>query len=140
FYVAGREDQPMILAGTGTGLAPLYGIVRDAIASGHRAPIHLFHGALSVGGLYLVDELRALARRHSQFEYTPVVVHGDGISDVVVGPLDRMILAKLPNLTGWRGFVCGDPGIVQLLKKRLFLAGIASRDTYSDAFLPAATG
>src|SRR5579862_3119821 len=30
FYVPGREDQPMLLIGTGTGLAPLYGIVRDA--------------------------------------------------------------------------------------------------------------
>ena len=41
-------------------------------------------------------------------------------------------------LTGWRGFVCGDPGIVQTLKKKLFLAGMASRDIYADAFLPAA--
>ncbi|MBZ0253442.1 MAG: 2Fe-2S iron-sulfur cluster binding domain-containing protein, partial [Candidatus Methylomirabilis sp.] len=30
FYVPGREDQPMLLIGTGTGLAPLYGIARDA--------------------------------------------------------------------------------------------------------------
>ena len=33
FYVPGKEDQPMLLVGTGTGLAPLYGIIRDASAS-----------------------------------------------------------------------------------------------------------
>ena len=60
FYVPGKEDQPMLLVGTGTGLAPLYGILRDALRQGHRGPIHLFHGALHKGGLYLVDELRRL--------------------------------------------------------------------------------
>src|SRR5678816_2036541 len=53
FYVPGREDQPLLLAGTGTGLAPLYGILRDAIARTHRGTIYLFHGALHTGGLYL---------------------------------------------------------------------------------------
>jgi NAD(P)H-flavin reductase len=49
FYVEGREDQPLLLAGTGTGLAPLYGILRDAIARHHRGPIYIFHGCLACG-------------------------------------------------------------------------------------------
>jgi CDP-4-dehydro-6-deoxyglucose reductase, E3 len=138
FYVTGREDQPMILAGTGTGLAPLYGILRDALQRGHRGRIHLFHGALNHNGLYLVEELRDLALRHPQFEYTPAVLRSDASHDVAVGPIDSVILSRIPNFAGWRGFVCGDPGLVQMLKKKLFLAGMASRDIYADAFLPAA--
>jgi CDP-4-dehydro-6-deoxyglucose reductase, E3 len=138
FYVAGREEQPLLLAGTGTGLAPLYGIVRDSIARGHRGPIRVFHGALHPGGLYLVDELRELSRRHAQVEYTPAVLRGDEGQGVVVGALDRVTADRIPNLSGWRGFVCGDPGLVQALKMKLFLAGMASRDIYADAFIPAA--
>jgi len=138
FYVAGREDQPLLLAGTGTGLAPLYGIVRDALKSGHRGPIHLFHGALHGNGLYLVDALRQLANTHPQLQYTPAVLNGIEGDGCDVGPIDRVILNRIPVLTGWRGFVCGDPGIVQTLKKKLFLAGMASRDIYADAFIPAA--
>jgi CDP-4-dehydro-6-deoxyglucose reductase, E3 len=138
FYVPGKEDQPMLLVGTGTGLAPLYGIVRDALRHGHRGPIHLFHGALHTGGLYLVDELRRLGERYAHLNYTPAVLNGSESDGVAVGSLDLLVLKRFPKLSGWRGYVCGDPALVKMLKKKLFLSGMASRDIYADAFLPAA--
>lgn len=138
FYVPGKEEQPLLLVGTGTGLAPLYGILRDALKHGHRGPIHLFHGALHKGGLYLVEELRRLGARHAHVEYTPAVLNGAGDGDFAVGSIDQVVLNRLPKLSGWRGYVCGDPALVRLLKKKLFLSGMASRDIYADAFLPAA--
>ena len=131
FYTADAPDQPLLLAGTGTGLAPLYGILRDALRQDHRGPIRLYHGALNEAGLYLVPELEALAKLHPQFEYRPTLLHTHG-------PLPDCILKDQPKLNGWRGFVCGDPQIVTQLKKRLFLAGMASRDIHSDAFVTAA--
>ncbi|NOK23451.1 2Fe-2S iron-sulfur cluster-binding protein, partial [Corallococcus carmarthensis] len=78
FYVPGQPEAPLLLAGTGTGLAPLYGILRDALEEGHTGPIHLFHGALEPRGLYLVDALRALAGRHPNLHYRPCVLGGGG--------------------------------------------------------------
>jgi len=138
FYVAGREDQPLLLAGTGTGLAPLYGIVRDALKNGHRGSIHFFHGALHAGGLYLVDEIQELERQYAQLKYTPSILKGESSGPFAIGPIDQVIIDQIPKPAGWRGFVCGDPGLVQILKKKLFLSGMASRDIYADAFLPAA--
>jgi NAD(P)H-flavin reductase/ferredoxin len=139
FYVPGREDQPLLLVGTGTGLAPLYGILKDTIRHRHRGPVHLFHGAVHRGGLYLVEELRRIAARYPHVEYTPAVLNGDGSDvDVQVGPIDQLVLKRFPKLAGWRGFVCGDPSLVQTLKKKLFLSGMGSRDIYADAFIPAA--
>lgn len=63
FYVKGRPEQPLLLAGTGTGLAPLWAIARAALAAGHTGPIRLFHGARSAAGLYFIDELSDLAER-----------------------------------------------------------------------------
>jgi CDP-4-dehydro-6-deoxyglucose reductase, E3 len=131
FYVPGRPEQPLLLAGTGTGLAPLYGIVRDAIRREHRGPIHLFHGAVRREGLYLQETLERLAATHPQLEYVPTVLERDG-------PLDRVLLERLPNLDGWRAFLCGDPGLVASLRKQLFLRGIDLPDINADAFLPAA--
>lgn len=138
FYVPGREEQPMLLVGTGTGLAPLYGILRDALRHGHRGPIHLFHGALHKGGLYLVEELRHLVHQHSHFAYTPAVLNGTESEHLTVGPIDQVVLKRFPRLSGWRGYVCGDPTLVQSLKKKLFLSGMASREIYADAFIPSA--
>ena len=137
FYSRGREDQPLLLVGTGTGLAPLWGILREALEQGHRGPIHLLHGAVRPEGLYLRDELRALAARYAQVEYVASVLEeGPDSLDAVTGRLDRLLQARLPDLTGWRVFLCGDPGIVQSLRKQVFLTGASIRDIHADAFLP----
>ncbi len=129
FYTPGDLYQPILLAGAGTGLAPLYGILRDALRHGHQGPIWLYHGALNEGGLYLTAELEALAQVHHNFQYRPTLFHRDG-------PLPKVLATAHPQLAGWRGFVCGDPQIVNLLRKSLFLAGMASRAISADAFLP----
>ncbi len=128
FYTKGAIDQPLLLAGTGTGLAPLYGILRDALEQGHQGPIWLYHGALNAQGLYLQDELEALAAKHSNLQYQPALLDTHG-------PITDVIFSAHPQLKGWRGYICGDPAVVQQLKKRVFLAGMASRDIHSDAFV-----
>ncbi|MEZ5351458.1 MAG: 2Fe-2S iron-sulfur cluster-binding protein [Bryobacteraceae bacterium] len=137
FYVPGREEQPIVLAGAGTGLAPLYGILRDALAAGHRGEIHLFHGAVRPAGLYLSGELLRMAAANENFRYTPAVLSSDEPGPFEVGPIDRILTGRLPKLEGWRGFVCGDPGLVRSLRKTLFLSGMSMRDIYSDSFQPA---
>ena len=129
FYVSGRPEQTLLLIGTGTGLAPLYGILRDALKQGHTGPIHLVHGALHAEGLYLRDELTALAG--TNFDYVPTLFEADG-------PIDQVVLQRFSKPAGARAFVCGDPAIVQSLKKKLFLQGMDLRDIHADAFLPAA--
>ena len=136
FYVPGRPEQPLLLAGTGTGLAPLYGIVRDALARGHTGPLWLFHGARDAAGLYLTEELRALESQHPQFHYRPCVLAGPERVGVTVGPLESVMKEACPRLAGWRGYLCGNPDTVLSLRKKLFLAGLSLRDIHADAFLP----
>ncbi|HSP77869.1 MAG TPA: 2Fe-2S iron-sulfur cluster-binding protein [Myxococcaceae bacterium] len=138
FYVPGRPEQPLLLAGTGTGLAPLYGIVRDALARGHTGPIWLFHGARTLEGLYLVEELRALQSRHEPLRYRPVVLEGPERVGVTTGLLEALIKEVCPRPVGWRAFLCGDPQWVLSLRKKLFLAGLSLKDIHADAFLPSA--
>jgi NAD(P)H-flavin reductase/ferredoxin len=136
FYVPGRPEQPLLLAGTGTGLAPLYGIVRDALAQGHTGPIWLFHGARDARGLYLVEALRELAARYSNLHYRPSVLEGRLGEGIAVGALDALIRAECPKPVGWRAFLCGNPELVVSLRKKLFLAGLSLKDIHADAFLP----
>lgn len=137
-YLGGRPEQPLLLAGTGTGLAPLWGVLHDALAQGHHGPIYLFHGALEASGLYLVEELRELAARHGNLRYSASVLReGETPAGIVRGSIDQVIARHLPKTTGMRAFLCGDPAIVTALKKKLFLSGTALRDIAADAFLPA---
>ncbi len=44
-HVPGNHAQPILMIGTGTGLAPLLGVVLDALDAGHSGPIRLYHGS-----------------------------------------------------------------------------------------------
>lgn len=139
FYVPGKADQNLLLIGTGSGLAPLYGIVRDALSQGHRGIIRLYHGCDTVAVLYLVQELRALAARYPNFSYTPCISGtGSAPSDVPGGYTSGMVLdialAENPQLSGWRVFLCGNPQMVTTGKREVFFAGASMQEIYADPF------
>lgn len=135
FYTEGKPEQPLLLAGTGTGLAPLRGIVRDALRRGHTGPITLIHGARDPGGFYLVDELRALAERRTNFRYVRCALSGAPCEGVEPGDLAALVARTAPQLKGWRVFLCGSPDRVLALRKQSFLRGAAMKDISADAFL-----
>jgi ferredoxin-NADP reductase/ferredoxin len=134
FYVPGNPGQPLLLMGTGSGLAPLYGIVRDALGRGHTGPIRLFHGSRDLKGIYLAEELRALAGKHPHFEYVPCLSGPEVPPGFAAGRAHEVALAKIPSLRNWRLFLCGHPDMVKQARKRAFLAGAAMKDIYADAF------
>jgi ferredoxin-NADP reductase/ferredoxin len=125
-----ESDQPMILAGAGTGLAPLWGVLHDALERGHSGPITLYHGALNASGLYLREELEELAGRHANFAYRPCLM--DQGEDLLA------IVKADPALKGAGVYLCGDAPLVERLRKSLFLAGARLADIRADAFAAAA--
>ena len=128
---AGEDRQaPLLLVGTGVGLAPLWGILRTALAAGHAGPMHLLHAVREPAQAYLDAELRALAAAHDNVRYRCV---GGGLDALAV---DMLSLA--PGFSGWKVFLCGGQRTVATLRRQLFLAGAASADILADAFLPQA--
>lgn len=134
FYVSGNADQPVVLIGTGTGLAPLYGVLRDMLEQGHVGPIHLFHASLARQGLYLETELQDLATNYEQFHYHPCVLHGDAPKGGHKGNISDLPVQVLGSLAGYRAFLCGDPPIVNQLKQSCFLNGVSMQHIHTDPF------
>lgn len=67
-----QEHYPIVLACTGTGLAPLYGIIHEVLKQNHQGSISLFQAGRTIDHLYYVDELLSLQKKHPQFHYHPV--------------------------------------------------------------------
>jgi len=135
FYVPGNREQPLTLIGTGTGLAPLWGVLHDALAQGHAGPIELWHGARNPAGLYLQQELSALQAQHPQLSYHRCVLEGTGQAGIEIGSLDALVLERIPSFAGRRVYLCGDPTLIQRLKRQIFLRGAALREIHADAFV-----
>lgn len=143
-YTPTEQEDPILLAGAGTGLAPLIGIARDALQQEHRGEIHLFHAARDHAGLYLDSELQALAQQHKNFHYHPVIESDsdtENQSDQIrYGELNQLVLDFIDDPKVWRYFLCGAEKRVTTLRKKLFLSGAAMKNIYADAFVLRATG
>jgi ferredoxin-NADP reductase len=133
-YLPGRAEQPLMLVGTGSGLAPLYGIIADALAQDHSGPIHLFHGSRDLNGLYFVDEMRELAEKFDNFYYTSCISGEEVESEHVQGRAHDIALSSAESLSGWRVFLCGHPEMVNQTKRMAFMKGASMADIYADAF------
>lgn len=138
FYVADQDQHNFLLAGTGTGLAPLLGIARDILNQGVAGEVHLVHGGLQMDDLYLHEKLTRLADKHEQFHYHACVLNGpDPVpGNVFVGDIADLLKQVAPDPSGWKAYLCGAPELVQQLRKQLFLAGCDMKDIYADAFEP----
>jgi NAD(P)H-flavin reductase/ferredoxin len=135
FYLPERHEEGLLLVGTGTGLAPLAGILTDALANGHSGPIRLFHGSREADDLYRIDEMRQLAKEHSNFQYTPCISGENYLNGFATGRVNEVVNAQIPDLKNWRVFLCGHPEMVNQMKKQVFLKGAAIADIYADAFI-----
>ena len=133
-YSNDEPEKPLLMIGTGTGLAPLYGILRDALRQDHQGRIDLYHGVRNGADLYLHDTLLDLAARHTRLNYHPCVsgeTPGDGI---LTGRASELALASHPDLKDWQLYLCGAPEMVRQTRKLAFLAGARMQDISADAF------
>lgn len=133
-YLSGGEQQSLMLIGTGSGLAPLWGIITDALEQGHSGAIHLFHGSRTPEGLYLIDEMRELATKFDNFYYTPCLSGDKVTADYAQGRAHEVALSSIDTLKGWRLYLCGHPEMVSHSKRMAYLKGASLADIYADAF------
>jgi NAD(P)H-flavin reductase len=149
FYVPEEPERPLCLAGTGTGLSPLLGVLRAALAAGHRGPIRLYHGSPRHEGLYLWRELLELARSAPQLELTGSVLEpgeaeagvsrpGAGAAQrarLRVGPIDDAVLSEGRSIEQDRVYLCGALDVVRKLQRKLYLAGVPLARIHADPFV-----
>lgn len=122
------SERPLWLLAAGTGLAPLWGILREALRQQHQGPIRLLHVARERSELYLAGPLCELAAQYSQ---------------VQVEQLDATelaaVLAELKLVSRQtRALLCGSPASVERFARRLYLAGLPRNQLLADVFLPRA--
>ena len=141
-HVDDSPEVPILMVGVGTGLAPLWGVLRQALASGHTGPITLIQASAEPRGLYMRDELRGLVDAHPQLRIRPCVLRGGG-GEIEERGADALAVEQLResgNAAAHLAYVCGDSAIVQRVRRGLFMAGMSARRIFVDAFVTAPAG
>jgi NAD(P)H-flavin reductase/ferredoxin len=123
-YDADWQERPLWLLAAGTGLAPLWGILREALRQGHRGTIRLLHLAPDPHAHYLAAPLQALAREHPLLQVELITPEQLPAALAALRPPSRQTLA----------LVCGAPTSVEQFARRLFLAGVPRNQVLADTF------
>lgn len=145
FYLPDFKENNMLLLGYGTGLAPLYGILQDALQRGHLGAIHLYHWGTLPEDLYYHAEILDLIKGHPNVFYktglescedvdTPQEKGRNTVEHHLSGEVCALIKEDLPDLKGWKVFLCGSEGKVNKARRVFYLAGADLSDIYADGF------
>lgn len=133
-YLRRKHEGPMICVAGGTGLAPVLSIVRGALESGMRNPIHVYFGVRSEQELYGDARLADLSERYSNLHFHIVVSSGDVRDGHRRGLVTEAVAQDWPVLEGWRAYLCGAPIMVDAARGLLVNRGVNDDHIYADAF------
>ncbi|MBC3482602.1 iron-sulfur-binding ferredoxin reductase [Pseudomonas sp. SWRI77] len=115
------QDRALWLLAAGTGLAPLWGILREALRQGHRGEIRVLHVAREHAGHYLAEPLLAM--------------DGVRVEQVLGEQLDEALATLRPSSRQTIALLCGSPGSVERFARRLFIAGVPRNQVFADVFV-----
>ncbi|MFV3405638.1 MULTISPECIES: iron-sulfur-binding ferredoxin reductase [Pseudomonas] len=114
------QTRPLWLLAAGTGLAPLWGILREALRQGHQGEIRLLHVARTPAGHYLAEALQSMA--------------GVSVEQVLAEQMDEALAALRLTSRQTMALLCGAPGSVERFARRLFIAGVPRNQVLADVF------
>ncbi|ANC04767.1 iron-sulfur-binding ferredoxin reductase [Pseudomonas putida] len=115
------QERPLWLLAAGTGLAPLWGVVREALRQGHRAEIKVMHVARDAAGHYLQPALHQM--------------HGIDAECVLQEHLEEALASLRPTSRQTIALLCGSPASVERFARRLFIAGVPRNQVLADVFV-----
>lgn len=119
------QHRPLWLLAAGTGLGPLWGLLREALRQEHQGPIHLLHFAHDASEHYLAGPLAELALAHPQLEVQLVTEAQAPTALAGLRVASRQTMALL----------CGGPSSVEQFAKRLYMAGLPRNQLLADVFI-----
>lgn len=120
------QQRPLWLLASGTGLAPLFGVLREALRQDHQGPIRLIHLAHDSAEHYLAKPLAALAGNRPNLTVELLTAAELAAALAQLRLVSRQTLALL----------CGHPDSVDAFARRLYLAGLPRNQLLADVFLP----
>lgn len=130
-----EEDyRPIVMAGTGTGAAPLAGMLAAILAAGDAPPVDLYWGARTQADLYLHEHFSQLAARHEDFRYVPVLSRGGEAWAGARGYVQDAVLADHADLSEHALYLCGSPGMIADARRAFLAHGASVRYLYADSF------
>ncbi|HDS84623.1 MAG TPA: 2Fe-2S iron-sulfur cluster binding domain-containing protein [Phycisphaerales bacterium] len=131
-----ESDAPMVFVAGGSGMAPFVSILHQMKHNGIQREAVYFFGGNAVRDLCLIEQMKAFEKALPNFTFVPVVArpeeddHWDGETGLVTDAVKR----KYEDLSGYEGYLCGSPGMIDAAIKVFTSLGMPDDKIYYDKF------
>lgn len=135
FYLRSTNAPVLFIAG-GSGMAPVWSMLRTMRDTGCKRAIRYFFGALTQADLFFVEELQELEREMDDFRFIPALSNepeGSGWSGER-GFITDVVDRNVPDASSHEAYLCGSPGMINACIKVLKKTGISEDRIYYDKF------
>ena len=131
-----HEDdwRPMILAATGTGIAPIRAILESLLDHPDCPPVTLYWGMRTEAELYLKQEIESWADRLCEFRFIPVLSRADDTWTGRRGYVQDAIVEDHDDFSDFAFYLCGAPEMISEAKRMFVERGAEMAYIYSDSF------
>ena len=133
-YLREKHAGPIVALAGGSGLAPIKAIVERALTLRLPQPISLYFGVRDERDLYLEEHFRALAARHNNLKFVPVLSEPSGQSTRRTGFLADVLAEDFATLDGAKIYLAGPPIMVETCVAVAAKLGARKEDCHADAF------
>lgn len=137
FFLREDSDKPMILLASGTGFAPIKGIVEHMLHEQCDRPVVFYWGARRPKDLYMFELAASWQTLHPNFSFIPVV--SDALPEDQwqgrTGFVHQAVLDDFADLSGYQVYACGAPIVVEAAHNAFTRERSLPEDEFfSDAF------
>jgi CDP-4-dehydro-6-deoxyglucose reductase/ferredoxin-NAD(P)+ reductase (naphthalene dioxygenase ferredoxin-specific) len=136
-YLREGHRGPIIAVAGGSGMAPIKSVVERALQKALPNHIYFYFGVRTERDLYLHDHFTALAKKHDNLHFIPVLSEGDG-TNVRHGLVHEAVAADFDEFDGCKAYLAGPPVMVEAATKLFEQRGMRRVDIHADAFYTAA--
>ena len=130
--------RPKVFIGGGAGMAPLRAMIHHRLAQGATEPLHFWYGARSLVDAPYVDEMRAFAQQHPNFQWQLVLSEEAGSGEAHGGLVHELVRDRLlrrhEDVTSLEFYVCGPPGMLAATRTMLRDLGVKDENVAYDDF------
>jgi CDP-4-dehydro-6-deoxyglucose reductase len=136
FFLREDSDKPIIYLATGTGIAPIKGIIEHMLHNNIKREIALDFGARHFEDLYLHDLCEKWAAFTPHLSYTPVLSKPQSSDNWQgkTGYVQDAVLQDIPDLSGYQVYACGSPNMINDARALFIKNGVQEEEFFSDAF------
>ncbi len=137
-YLREGTDPILLVAGGGSGIAPILSILHHSAQMNDPRKITLVYGARQRAGLVALDEIYELAQRLTLNIVLCLSEPTDADEwDGFVGDVARGVQHSIEGAEGLDAYLCGKPEMCDSVRRLLEAKGLRDGRAFADPFFPA---